>query len=207
MARLWFQRVRQHAIHRAGGGSGRSRLTARFLACRRAAVALESCIAATVLVAALAGVYEVVHATLVRDFVARGAYRVANASALHARQAGGMEEVKQRCLAALKTELGDMLDFELAGGNGECAGHVEDGAQPKSWCLAISMEVYENPTALKNGHKRAGGLDGGTDDLVVVRLTLKPQGLILGPIYNATFGQGGLRATAVVRNERVEGEA
>ena len=187
------------------GGSGRSRLTTRFLACRRAAVALESCIAATVLVAVLVGVYEVVHATLVRDFVARGAYRVANAGALYPSRAGGMEEMKRRCLAALKAELGDLLDFELAGANGECAGHAEDGAEPKSWCLAFSMEVYDNPTALKNGNKQNGAWDGGTSDLVVVRLTLKPQGLILGPIYTATFGRDGLRATAVVRNER-EGE-
>ncbi len=176
----------------------------RFLACRRAAVALESCIAALVLVAALAGVYEIVHAALVRDLLARGTYHVANASALHASQAGDMEEMKQRCLAALKTELGDMLDFELAGRDGQCAEHTEDGVAPKSWCLAISMEIYANPTALKNGQKTDGARDGGTDDLVVVRMTLKPRGLILGPVYHATFGQDGLRTTAVVRNEREE---
>lgn len=176
----------------------------RFLACRRAAVGLESCIAAVVLVAALAGVYEIVHATLTRDLLARGAYHVANASALHASQAGGMAEMRQRCLDALKTELGDMLDFELAGANGQCAEHTEDGAAPKSWCMAISMEVYANPTDLKNGNKKTEAMDGGTDDLVVVRITLKPRGLVLGPVYSATFGQDGLRTTAVVRNEREE---
>ena len=176
----------------------------RFLACRRAAVGLESAIAAIVLVAALAGVYEIVHATLTRDLLARGAYYVANASALHAHQASSKEEMKQRCLDALKTELGDMLDFELAGADGECAGHTEDGVAPKSWCLAISMEVYDNPTALKNGQQKAGATDGDARDLVVVRLTLKPQGLILGPVYNATFGENGLRVTSVVRNERLE---
>ena len=176
----------------------------RFLTCRRGAVGLESAIAAIVLVAALAGIYEIVHAMLTRDLLARGTYHMANASALYARQAGGMEEMKQRCLDALKTELGDMLDFELAGANGQCAEHTEDGAEPKSWCLAISMEIYDNPTALKNGQPTQGAMDGGTDDLVVVRLTLKPRGLVLGPVYRATFGQDGLRATAVVRNDREE---
>ena len=178
----------------------------RFLGCRRGAVALESCIAATVLVAALSGVYEVVHATLVRDFLARGAYSVANASALHTHQAGTLEEMKQRCLDALNAEVGDWLSFELAGANGECSGQVAEGEEPKSWCLTIAMEVYENPTAMKNGQQKHGAMDGGADDLVVVRVTLKPRGLILGSVYNATFGQDGLRATAVVRNERIEEE-
>ena len=176
----------------------------RFLTCRRGAVGLESAIAAVVLVTALAGVYEIVHAMLTRDLLARGTYHMANAGALHARQAGDVEEMKQRSLDALKTEVGDWLSFELAGANGECSGQVAEGEEPKSWCLAISMEIYDNPTALKNGQKKDGAMDGGTDDLVVVRLTLKPRGLVLGSVYHATFGQDGLRATAVVRNDREE---
>ena len=176
----------------------------RFLNCRRGTVALESAIAATVLVAALAGVYEIVHTTLVRDFIARGTYSIANRGALHATEAGSLEEMKQRGLAALKAELGDWPSLvALAGPDGQCA---EDGAEPKPWCLAVSIEVYENPTDLKNGRPKDGALDGDAKDLVVVRLTLKPQSLILGPIYNATFGPDGLRATSVVRNERIEEE-
>ena len=179
----------------------------RFLTCRRGAVALESAIAATVLVAALAGVYEIVHATLTRDFLARGGYQMANANALHDTSSGTLEEMRQRLLDAFNAEVGDWLSFELADQSGECADPVEDGEKPKSWCLAISLEVYDNPTALKNGQKKDGTTDGGHGDLVVVRLTLKPRGLILGSVYNATFGQDGLRVTAVVRNERIEEEA
>ena len=139
----------------------------RFLTCRRGAVGLESAIAAIVLVVALAGIYEIVHAMLTRDLLARGTYHMANASALYARQAGGMEEMKQRCLDALKTELGDMLDFELAGANGQCAEHTRRRRRAEVLVLGHQhgnlrqSDRPEKRTADAGGHGRRNRRPGG----------------------------------------------
>ena len=216
MARFWFQRVRQNAIHRAGGGSGRSRLTTRFLACRRGAVALESALACVVLVFALAGVYQIVQAVFVGDLIQRAAHRVARANALYDTAAGNPTQLRTRIAEAIKAELGELLSFELAE-NGTCQtkeesepeeGEPEESepeAVQKDFCLVVKVDVYDCPLCLKDNklsQRANAALGGDAGDIVVVRLHLIPQ-TTLGKIEQQLFGTG-LRATAVMRNERLE---
>ena len=178
----------------------------QFLACRRAAVALESCIAATILVAALAGLYQIVQTVFVGDLIQRAAHRVARANALYDTAAGSQTQLRTRVLTAIEAELGEMLSFELAE-NGTCQpeNEAEQDSVHKDFCLVVKVDVYDCPLCLK-GNKLSEGanaaLGGDAGDIVVVRLHLIPQ-TTLGKIEQHLFGSG-LRATAVIRNERLE---
>lgn len=182
----------------------------RFLACRRAAVALESCIATTILVAALAGLYQIVQTVFVGDLIQRAAHRVARSNALYDTAAGSQTQLRTRVLTAIEAELGGMLSFELAE-NGTCQpeDEAEDEAEQdsvqKDFCLVVKVDVYDCPLCLKGNKVSRGAnaaLGGDAGDIVVVRLHLIPQ-TTLGKIEQHLFGTG-LRATAVVRNERLE---
>ena len=193
-----------------GGGSGRSRLTTQFLACRRGVAALESAIACVVLVFALAGLYQIVHTVFVGDLLQRAAHRVARANALYDTAAGNQAQLRTRILEAIEDELGQLLSFELAE-SGTCEPEKKDAEEDegddvaKDFCLAVRVDVYDCPLCLKNNQlsRRASAVLGGdAGDIVVVRLHLTPL-TVLGTIGQHLFGSG-LRATAVIRNERLE---
>ena len=187
------------------------RLTTRFLACRRGAAALESALACVVLVFALAGVYQIVQTVFVGDLIQRAAHRVARANALYDTAAGNPTQLRTRIAEAIKAELGGLLSFELAE-NGTCQtkeeSEPEEGesdAVQKDFCLVVKVDVYDCPLCLKDNKlsRRANAaLGGDAGDIVVVRLHLIPQ-TTLGKIEQQLFGTG-LRATAVMRNERLE---
>ena len=193
------------------GGSGRSRLTTRFLACRRGAAALESAIACVVLIFALAGLYQIVQTVFVGDLIQRAAHRVARANALYDTAAGNPAQLRTRILEAIEAELGQLLSFELSE-NGTCEPEEEDDreaddedAVPKDFCLAVKIDVYDCPLCLKDNKlssRANAALGGDAGDIVVVRLHLVPR-TVLGKIEQQLFGSG-LRATAVMRNERLE---
>ena len=177
----------------------------RLLTCRRASATLESVIAATVLVAALACLCEVVRVFLVDDMLQRAAYRVARANALHESAASDQSQLRHRVTEAINAELGEMLDFDLAE-NGSCSKTDVNGnaIELSDFCLAVSIDVYDDPADMQSDTKSTGGnanVGGDAGDMAVVRLHLVPQ-TTLGKAEQKLFGDG-LRAMAVVRNERL----
>ena len=178
----------------------------RLLTCRRASATLESVIAATVLVAALACLCEVVRVFLVDDMLQRAAYRVARANALHESAASDQSQLRSRVMEAVTAELGEMLDFDLAE-NGSCSTTDDDGnaIEQSEFCLAVSIEIYDDPSAMQSDTQSTGDnadVGGDAGDMAVVRLHLVPQ-TTLGKTQQKLFGDG-LRAMAVVRNERLQ---
>ena len=172
----------------------------RFLTCRRGAVGLESAIACVVLILGLAGLYQIVRTAFVGDLIQRAAHRVARTNALYDTAASGPTQLRTRILEAIKAELEETLSFGLAE-NGTCK---PEDAQ-KDFCLVVRVDVYDCPLCLKNNQRsqRANAaLGGDAGDIVVVRLHLTPQ-TVPGKIEQQLFGTG-LRATAVIRNERLE---
>ena len=182
------------------------RTVTRFLACRRAVLALESAIAAVFLVLALAALVEVVRTVLVNDMLQRAANRVARANALYESAASDADSLHSRIQQAVTAELGTMLDFELAK-NGACSqtDDTQTEQDQTEFCLSVSIDVYDDPASMNSNTPSSGSkadLGGDAGDMVVVRLHLVPQ-TALGKIEQQLFGTG-LRAMAVGRNERLE---
>ncbi len=180
---------------------------ARFLACRRGAVALESAIAVIPLMICLVGVFEIVQTVFVRDLLQRAAYRTAYSNALKDYAAKDMEEMRSECLTALNDEVGGFLSFDLAGENGSCS-PPKDGEESAAFCLKIDVKVYDKPTDMLNGTGSQGsntGLGGDTGDMVVVTVVATSQS-VLSQLQQGFFGDNGMTVTAVRRNERIDAD-
>lgn len=170
----------------------------QFLASRRAAVALESAIAAIPLVFALGGVFEIIRTAFVSDLLQRAAYRIARENAFADTAAPNKAELRSLVQRAITAELDDLLDFALANTNGDCA-PPEAGEDQPAYCLKVDVDVYD-PEDL-GSTKADAPLGGDAGDMVVVRLHLRPL-YALGRVQQRLFGDDGLRAMALMRNER-----
>ncbi len=169
----------------------------RFLACRRAAVALEGALAISALILALVGVFDIIHTVFVGDLIQRAANSVGRACSLNYGQAADEAALQTNIEQIIKTELGGLLDFELAQ-NGACT-----GTTTSDYCLEAGVEVYDSVADMRDGtqsSETSATLGGDARDMVVVRLTLQPQ-TALSPVRQQFFGTAGLQAVAIVRNE------
>ena len=177
----------------------------RFLACRRAAVALESAIGIFFLTLTLAGVFEIIHTVFVSDLLQRAANSVALANAL-SDAAADETALQTRIEEAIKKELGPLLDFEL---QENCTPSTGSGQAPTTtYCLTVEVKVYDTPEEMHAGtrsQKVNAGLGGDPRDMVVVRMQLQPQ-TPLSPLQQTLFGEAGLRAVAIIRNEGTQGD-
>ena len=179
----------------------------RFLACRRGVVALESALAIIPLMLCLAGVFEIVQTLFVGDLVKRAAYRVARTNALAATTASDAASLESLVRQAITTEAGDWLDFDLTM-NTTCP-QPQEGQQEAEYCLSATVQVYNSPTDMATTEDDPNGqlsqeddaaLGGGSGDMVVVRMRLQPRSA-LGQLQQTLFGEAGLRAIAIMRNE------
>lgn len=174
-----------------------------FLACRRGAVALEGVLASIPLVFTLAGVFDVVNTVFLDDLLQRAAHRIARVNALHDSAASNAADMQTRVVDAIDYELGDLLNFQLANKDGVCEPPAE-GEDQADYCLTIHVDVYDCPITMKAGTKSkrdSATLGGEAGDMVVVRLSLKSQSA-LSEVQQRLFGESGIRALAVIRNER-----
>ena len=192
---------------KAAGMERRMRHVRRFLTHRRGAVALESAIATIPLVLCLAGMFEIVQTIFTRDLVQRAAYRVARANALATTTATDAANLKDRIQQAITTEVGDWLDYDLTM-TATCP-QPQEGQQAAEYCLSATVQVYNSPTDMAKTDANPNGtlsseddaaLGGGSGDMVVVRLRLQPRSA-LGQLQLTLFGDDGLRAIAIMRNE------
>ncbi len=179
----------------------------RFLGCRRGVVALESAIATIPLMLCLAGIFEIVSAIFDGDLIQRAAYRVARVNALAPTTASDAASLETLVRQAITTEVGDWLDYDLTM-NGTCP-QPQEGQQAAEYCLSATMQVYNSPGDMAKTDDNPNGqlsseadaaLGGGSGDMVVVRLRLQPRST-LGQLQQTLFGDDGLRAIAVMRNE------
>ena len=172
----------------------------------RATVALEGAMATSFLVFALTGVFEIVNTLLVGDLLNRAAYRVARASALADTAASSVAQLRTQCVEAVRAEVGDLLDFDLAASDGTCS--PADGQDSSEFCLSITVSVYDNPSTMLAGTVSQGSnaaLGGDAGEMVVVRMQLEPQ-TVLGRTQRRLLGNGRLTAMTVMRNDRVQEE-
>ncbi len=179
----------------------------RFLGCRRGAVALESAIATIPLILCLAGVFEIVSTLFAGDLLKRAAHRVARSNALAMTAATDDANLENRIRGAITAEVGDWLDFDLTM-NATCP-QPQEGQEEAEYCLSATVQVYNSPGDMAatedhpNGKLSQEGdaaLGGGSGDMVVVRLRLQPRST-LGQLQQTLFGDHGLRAIAIMRNE------
>ena len=186
----------------------------RFLACRRAAVALEGAIGIFFLTLTLAGVFDIIHAVFVRDLLQRAANSVALANAL-SYAAADETALQTRIEATIKKELGGLLDFELqesctpSTGSGQAPTTAPDTDTTAAYCLTVEIAVYDTPQEMHDGTRSGkvnAELGGDPRDMVVVHLQLLPQ-TRLSPVKRTLFGEAGLRTVAIVRNEGTQGDA
>ena len=169
----------------------------RFLTCRRGVVALESALAIIPLMLCLTGVFQIVQTLFAGDLLQRAAHRVARANALAETTASDVANLESRIGRAINTEIGNMLDFDLAM-NTTCPQPSE--SQEAGYCLSVKIETYNSPSAMNGQLEPEASLGGNGGDMVVVRMRLQPRS-VLGQIQQTLFGDAGLRAVAVVRNE------
>ncbi len=179
----------------------------RFLGCRRGAVALESALATIPLMLCLAGIFEIVSTIFAGDLLQRAAHRVARTNALAMTTASDAANLEGRIRQAITAEVGDWLDFDLTM-NATCPQPQEDQQEAK-YCLSATVQVYNSPTDMATTDDNPNGqlsqeddaaLGGGSGDMVVVRLRLQPRST-LGQFQQTLFGDHGLRAIAIMRNE------
>ena len=168
----------------------------RLLACRRGVVALEAALASIPLILCLAGVFEIVRTIFTSDLIQRAAHRAARSTVL-AGAAASSTALENRVRQAVNAEVGNMLNFDLTM-SGTCTGPAS-----AAYCMHVSVDVYDDPSDMKNGTLSSGsnaalGGDGG--DMVVVRVRLQPRSA-LGLTQQWLLGAGGLNATVVMRNE------
>lgn len=178
-----------------------------FLRDKRASVVLESAMAASFLILTLAGVIEITNTLLVGDLLQRAANRVVRSNALADSAASSAAALKSQCLEAINTEIGQTIDFNLAGSTGTCT--VPEGESPSDFCLNIEVKVYDNPSDMLAGTESQGtnaGLGGDAKDMVVVTMVLTPQ-TALARAQQRLVGESGLTVLAVMRNERLQEEA
>ena len=179
----------------------------RFLTCRRGTVALESALAIIPLMLCLAGIFEIVQTIFAGDLLQRAAHQVARTNALAITTASDAANLEGRIRQAITTEVGDWLDFDLTM-NAVCPQPQED-QQEAEYCLSATVQVYNSPTDMATTDDNPNGqlsqeddaaLGGGSGDMVVVRLRLQPRSA-LGQLQQTLFGDDGLRAIAIMRNE------
>ena len=187
----------------------------RFLASRRAVVALESAIAVIPLMLCLAGVFEIIQTIFAGDLLQRAAHRVARVNALAMTTASDDASLEGLVRQAITAEVSDWLDFDLRMNAGclEPQNNQDDQESQAEYCLSVTIYVYDSPADMTATDDSPNGqlsqeddaaLGGGSQDIVVVRMQLWPQGP-LGQIQQSLFGDTGLRAVAVMRNEeRIE---
>ena len=182
----------------------------RLPTCRRGSVALESALAAVPLIICLAGIFEIVQTVFTSDLLQRAAYRVARATALADTAASDPADLQRRVEQAIQAEIGGMLGFDLTIFDETCTDAESGEESSAAYCLHVSIDVYDDPCdmfcALEEGEVRESQginaeLGGDAGDMVVVRLRLQPQST-LGQTQQQLFGEDGLRALAVMRNER-----
>ncbi len=176
----------------------------RFLTGRRGSVALESAIATIPLMFCLAGVFEIVQTIFAGDLLQRAAHRVARVNALAPTPAENLENQIRQVITA---EVGDWLDFDLTM-NADCP-QPEKGQPAAEYCLSARVQVYSSVADMQatEGHpngqlsqKGDAAAGGGSGDMVVVRLRLQPRST-LSQLQARLFGESGLRAVAIMRNE------
>ena len=192
----------------AGGRGGfLLRQAKRWVACRRGAVALENALATIPLVLCLTGMFEIVQTIFAGDLVKRAAYRVARTNALASTPASDTTAMKSRVTQAIDTEVGNWLDYDLRM-NTDCPDPSTNNQNPTAdYCVSAKIEVYSSPGDIANGRQALQndtvGHGGGTGDMVVVRLHVKPQSVSAGFIKRTLFGENGpqFRSVAVMRNE------
>ena len=180
----------------------------RWVACRRGVVALENALATIPLVLCLTGMFEIVQTIFAGDVVKRAAYRVARANALASAPASDAAAMKSRITQAIDDEVGGWLDYDLKM-NADCPDpSASNQNQAADYCVSAKIEVYSSPADMTSDppvqatQDDTVGHGGGTGDMVVVRLHVKPQSVSVG-LKQALFGATGpqLRAVAVMRNE------
>ena len=179
----------------------------RFLACRRGVVALESALATIPLMLCLTGVFEIVQTIFAGDLLQRAAHRMARNNALAATTASDAASLESLVRQAITTEAGDWLDFDLTM-NTTCP-QPQEGQQEAEYCLSATVQVYNSPSDMATTDDNPNGqlsqeddaaLGGGSGDMVVVRMRLQPRSA-LGQLQQTLFGEAGLRAIAIMRNE------
>lgn len=179
----------------------------RFLTCRRGVGALESALASIPLVLCLTGMFEIVQTIFAGDLVKRAAYRVARTNALAAAPAGTEVDMKTRVKQAIDAEVDGWLDYDLLM-NADCPDPANNPNQTAEYCVSAKIEVYSSPADIAADppvqavQDNTVGYGGGTRDVVVVRLHVKPRSAV-GQLTQTLFGGTGpeLRAVAVMRNE------
>ena len=130
---------------------GPSRLAVRgFRRARRGSIAVETAVAVSVLVFALAGLIEIVHSAYVSDSMNRGARAAARAVALSPEAATDSGALGTVACAAIRRELRLADDFDC-------------GA---SWTLTVDTNL--TPASLADGGDTTDGDADG--DMVVVRI-------------------------------------
>ena len=179
----------------------------RWLACRRGSAALENALATIPLVLCLTGMFEIVQTIFAGDLVKRAAYRVARANALASTPASTEADMANRITQAIDTEVGSWLDYDLRMGTDCPDPSTSNQNQTADYCVSAKIEVYSSPADIANDRKAVEddttGYGGGTGDMVVVRLHVKPQSVSSGLIKQTLFGEKGpqFRSVAVMRNE------
>ena len=179
----------------------------RWVACRRGVVALENALATIPLVLCLTGMFEIVQTIFAGDVVKRAAYRIARANALASTPASTETAMKSRVKQAIDDEVGGWLDYDLRM-NADCPDPSASTTPTPDYCVSARIEVYSSPADMTSDPPVQAtqddivGYGGGTGDMVVVRLHVKPQSVSVG-LKQALFGATGpqLRAIAVMRNE------
>ena len=186
----------------------------RFLTCRRGAVALESALAVIPLVICLVGVFGIVQFVFSKDLLQRAAYQIAYSNALADSAASTAAELRDRYLKALNTEVGGFLNFALDG-EGACSATPPEGSPPVNFCLTVTVTAYKKPSDIlyvcdpdsprpeDPSHCSNPQFGGDFGDMVVVTVVAEPQ-FVPSELQEMIFGAGGIRVTAVRRNERVE---
>ena len=204
-----FLAYRRGTVERkAAGKERRMRTVKRFLSCRRGAVALESVLATIPLMLCLAGIFGIVQTIFAGDLLQRAAYRVARTNALAITTASDAASLESLVRQAITTEVGDWLDFELMM-NAACPQPQEGQQDAAEYCLSATVQVYNSPSDMAATEDDPNGqlsqeddaaLGGGSGDMVVVRMRLQPRSA-LGQLQQTLFGEAGLRAIAIMRNE------
>ena len=155
----------------------------------------------------LSGVFEIVQTIFAGDLLQRAAYRVARTNALALNTAADAASLESLVRQAVTTEIGDWLDYDLTM-NATCPQPQED-QQEAEYCLSATVQVYNSPGDMAPTDDNPNGqlsseddaaLGGGSGDMVVVRLRLQPRST-LGQLQQTLFGDDGLRAIAIMRNE------
>ena len=180
----------------------------RWVACRRGVVALENALATLPLVLCLAGMFEIVQTIFAGDLVKRAAYRVARANALALAPASTETDMKSRIQQAIDDEVGSWLDYDLKM-NADCSyPSTSNQNQTADYCVSAKIEIYSSPADIMRDppvqatQDDTVGYGGGTGDMVVVRLDVKPQSVSVG-LKQVLFGEKGpqFRSVVVMRNE------